>query len=72
MKLIYVILALVLLTIIAMIAITIIVKAIINLLTLKKYCKAIDGLHHVEGSGFVVNKKTKKVEPTGSKVILPF
>ena len=72
MKFIYLILALVVLFTLAMYAITRIIKAILNLLTLKKYGKAIDGLHHVEGSGFVVNKKTKKIEPTSSKVILPF
>ena len=72
MKLIYIILVLVLLLVIAIIAIRQMVKAVINLLTIKKYGKAINGVHHIEGSGFVVNKKTKKVEPTGSKMILPF
>jgi hypothetical protein len=43
-----------------------------NLIVLKKYGKAIDGVHHVEGSGIVINKKTQKLEGTSSKVILPF
>jgi hypothetical protein len=55
-----------------MYAITIIIKAVINLLTIKKYGKAVDGVHHIEGSGFAVNRKTKKLTPSSSKVILPF
>jgi hypothetical protein len=72
MELIYQIFALVVLMAIAMYAITIIIKAVINLLTIKKYGKAVDGVHHIEGSGFAVNRKTKKLTPSSSKVILPF
>jgi len=49
-----------------------IIKCMHNLIVLKKYGKAIDGVHHVEGSGIVINKKTQKLEGTSSKVILPF
>ena len=72
MKLIFIILALLLLMIIAMWAISKLVRAVCNLCILIKYANKVDGLHHLEGSGFVVNKKTKQVEPSGSKINLPF
>lgn len=72
MKLILIISALVILTLFIMWCIIRIIKCMHNLIVLKKYGKAIDGVHHVEGSGIVVNKKTQKLEGTSSKVILPF
>lgn len=72
MKLILIILALVILSLIVMWCIMRIIKCMHNLIVLKKYGKAIDGVHHVEGSGIAVNKKTQKLEGTSSKVILPF
>ena len=71
MNLLYDIVLIVVLTIIAMWLIKKIVEASINLCILRKYQKR-DGLHKIETSGVVYNKKTNKLEATSDKTILPF
>ena len=72
MKIITFVLVLVALGAVFLFCVAKIMRAICNLVALKKYGKAIDGAYHVESSGIVFNKKTKKLEGTSSKVITPF
>ncbi|MBO6281956.1 MAG: hypothetical protein J6N49_05455 [Alphaproteobacteria bacterium] len=72
MKEMLLLIAVVVLTGLIMYLIKKLVETIINLITLYKARKDPNHPARISSSGIVLNKKTKKLEACGDKIILPF
>lgn len=60
------------LVVLAMYCIEKLVKSVFNLIVLYKASKYTNHSARVRSNGIVLNKKTKKLEACGEKIILPF